>query len=141
MRSKNTWALSIKQPWAWAILHAGKDIENRSWETKYRGEFLIHSAKKLDVKAPPELLKMYRKAERMNFPGTRRGGIIGKVTLTDCVTEHESAWFDGPYGFVLENPIALPFRVVRGWLYFFKVEVNENIKSINTNAPNPTDSN
>lgn len=26
-------ALSIRQPWAWAILHAGKDIENRDWHT------------------------------------------------------------------------------------------------------------
>lgn len=25
-------ALSVRQPWAWAIIHAGKDIENRSWQ-------------------------------------------------------------------------------------------------------------
>ena len=24
-----TMAISIRQPWAWAIFHAGKDIENR----------------------------------------------------------------------------------------------------------------
>jgi hypothetical protein len=24
-------ALSIKQPWVWAILNVGKDIENRTW--------------------------------------------------------------------------------------------------------------
>ena len=24
-------AFSIRQPWAWATLHAGKDVENRSW--------------------------------------------------------------------------------------------------------------
>lgn len=24
-------ALSIRQPWCWLILHAGKDVENRSW--------------------------------------------------------------------------------------------------------------
>ena len=36
-------ALSIRQPWAWAILHAGKDIENRSWRTAFRGEVLIHA--------------------------------------------------------------------------------------------------
>ena len=29
--------LSIRQPWAWAIIHAGKDIENRCWPTSYRG--------------------------------------------------------------------------------------------------------
>lgn len=31
-------ALSIRQPWAWLILHAGKDIENRVWQTRFRGE-------------------------------------------------------------------------------------------------------
>lgn len=36
-------ALSIRQPWAWAITHAGKRIENRSWSTNYRGPILIHA--------------------------------------------------------------------------------------------------
>src|SRR5690348_2447825 len=38
-------ALSIRQPWAWLILHAGKDIENRDWSTRFRGQVLIHAAK------------------------------------------------------------------------------------------------
>jgi hypothetical protein len=39
-------ALSIRQPWAWAILHAGKRIENRDWRScHYRGPLLIHAAK------------------------------------------------------------------------------------------------
>ena len=29
-------ALSIRQPWAWLILHAGKDIENRDWKPRIR---------------------------------------------------------------------------------------------------------
>jgi hypothetical protein len=38
-------ALSIRQPWAWLILNAGKDIENRDWPTHFRGRFLIHASK------------------------------------------------------------------------------------------------
>lgn len=38
-------ALSVKQPWAWAIIHAGKDIEKRTWRTDYRGPLLIHAGK------------------------------------------------------------------------------------------------
>ncbi len=45
-------ALSIRQPWAWAIVHAGKRIENRSRADgrmpslcTYRGPLLIHAAK------------------------------------------------------------------------------------------------
>jgi hypothetical protein len=29
-------ALTIKQPWVHAILHEGKDIENRSWQRNFR---------------------------------------------------------------------------------------------------------
>jgi len=38
-------ALTIRQPWAWAIFHAGKDIENRDWPTRLRGRIAIHAAK------------------------------------------------------------------------------------------------
>lgn len=44
-------ALTIRQPWAWAIFHAGKDIENRVWQPRSLkpGETIaIHVAKKLD---------------------------------------------------------------------------------------------
>ena len=34
-------ALTIRQPWAWAILHASKDIENRGWSTNFRGRFCL----------------------------------------------------------------------------------------------------
>jgi hypothetical protein len=43
-----TLALSIRQPWCFAILHGGKDIENRDWPTKVRGRVLIHASKKHD---------------------------------------------------------------------------------------------
>jgi hypothetical protein len=36
-------ALTIKQPWAWAVSIAFKDIENRSRNTNYRGEVAIHA--------------------------------------------------------------------------------------------------
>lgn len=39
-------ALSIRQPWAWAILHASKGIENRGWDgCSYRGPLLLHAGK------------------------------------------------------------------------------------------------
>ncbi len=36
--------LSIRQPYAWAVVHGIKDIENRSWRTHYRGPLLIHAS-------------------------------------------------------------------------------------------------
>jgi len=35
-------AITLKQPWGWAITHAGKRIENRPTLWKYRGILLIH---------------------------------------------------------------------------------------------------
>lgn len=35
-------AWSIRQPWGWFILHAGKPIENRTTQWKYRGPILLH---------------------------------------------------------------------------------------------------
>jgi hypothetical protein len=37
-------ALSLRQPWAHAVLHLGKGIENRRWNTSYRGPILIHAS-------------------------------------------------------------------------------------------------
>jgi hypothetical protein len=43
------------------------------------------------------------------------------VEIVDCVKRSESKWFFGEYGFVLRNPIALPFTPHRGQLGFFDV--------------------
>lgn len=37
-------ALSIKQPWAWAISDLDKRVENRGYRTLYRGELAIHAS-------------------------------------------------------------------------------------------------
>jgi hypothetical protein len=38
-------AFSVRQPWAWVILQAGRDIENRTWPTRYRGRVLVHASR------------------------------------------------------------------------------------------------
>jgi hypothetical protein len=111
-------ALSIQQPWAWAILHAGKDIENRSWFTFVQGRVLIHAGKKID----PDGID-FLKTMNVIVPETfETGGIVGSVEIVDCVTQSNSRWFFGKFGFVLRNPIALPFKPCRGQLKFFDVE-------------------
>lgn len=111
-------ALSIQQPWAWAILHAGKDVENRTWSTRFRGRVLIHAGKRLDREGLDMLV------DEMGYPDVDMwfGGIVGAVDIVDCVTTMDSRWFCGPYGFVLRNPKPLPFTPCRGALGFFKPE-------------------
>jgi hypothetical protein len=57
------------------------------------------------------------KLEDVNRP--LLGGIVGRAEIVDCVTEMDSRWFFGRYGFVLRNAEALPFQPCRGALGFF----------------------
>jgi len=92
-------AISVRQPWAWAIIHAGKDIENRSWKTNYRGPLLIHAGANYDADAVlPGGVRAPAK-DALDF-----SAIIGIVELSDVVQKSESIWFEGPYGFVLQKP-------------------------------------
>jgi hypothetical protein len=109
-------ALSIRQPWAWAICHAGKDIENRTWSTAFRGPFLIHAGAKLDR----DDIEDVEALGGLNVPNDLpTGGIVGRAELVDCVTRSESPWFFGRYGFLLRNAEPLPFQPVKGRLGFF----------------------
>ena len=40
--------ISIKQPWASLIIYGYKSFEFRGWQTKYRGDLLIHASKTFD---------------------------------------------------------------------------------------------
>lgn len=114
------WALSIRQPWCWLILTGGKDVENRTWATGFRGRVLLHAAKLPATNAPV----LAHELGKAGFPVPRdlpAGGVVGVVRITGCVTAHESPWFDGPYGFTLEEPAALPFVAVRGAVGFFRI--------------------
>lgn len=108
-------ALSIKQPWAYAILHLGKDIENRTWHTNYMGDLLVHASKTVDEDALARL--------RVHPDELALGAVIGIVRMTGCTHKSDSKWFEGPWGFTLENPRAFPEPVpCRGMLNFFKIE-------------------
>jgi hypothetical protein len=119
-------ALSIRQPWAWLILHAGKDIENRDWPTKYRGPFLIHASKGMtrdEYENGVNTLEEIRPSLALPpFEDLPRGGIVGSAVLADCVRDSDSPWFFGDFGFVLRGATPLPFRQYKGALGFFRVD-------------------
>lgn len=124
-------ALSIKQPWAWLIVHGGKDIENRSWHTNYRGRFLVHASKGMTRKEHAEAYQFFLESGAgqtpFDFPeyeDLQRGGIVGSVELVDSVDTSDSPWYMGQKGFVLRDPQYLPFIPYRGQLQFFEVPNN-----------------
>lgn len=146
-------ALSIKQPWAWLICAGYKDIENRTWKIARKSQhgpyssyhqanftidlpsrIYVHAGKGRDVESIISILNCHWKwvphdAQDAIFYFENDGNwslgcIIGEVDITDCVTESSSYWFEGKYGFVLENPILykkpIPYK---GQLGFFEVDI------------------
>ena len=98
-------ALSLKQPFAELIVSGKKKIELRSWNTNFRGEFLVHASAKPDAEA----------MKRFGYVNLPTGAIVGKATLVNVKyyadeEEHKkdkglhlasSGW--GNYGFILEK--------------------------------------
>lgn len=126
-------AISIRQPWAWAIAHAGKDIENRSWHMSHRGPLAIHAAKGMTRDEYYEFFDFfqYELGEvfidgnvQRSLPKPEqfvRGAIIAVCNAIDCVHAHSSSvWYSGPHGLRIKDVIALQEPVpCRGALGFF----------------------
>ena len=88
-------ALTIRQPWAWAVVYAGKDVENRRWQTSYRGPLLIHAAKEDDPAGIARVLWTMADPEAFEQPRAAfetRGAIIGVAYLADILTDSPSRW-------------------------------------------------
>lgn len=116
-------AISIRQPWAWLIVNGYKDIENRSWRTKYRGQVLIHASQGVK-KAEYERAKELTDRLGIDLPTSfETGGIVGVAIITDCVEQSESPWFFGEKGFVLSDARPLEFIQMKGRLSFFETGV------------------
>lgn len=119
-------ALSVRQPWALAIVDGVKTIEVRSWQTDYRGELLIC------VSAAPK--DEFWSDENFDPPIVRllhAGCVLGSVNLVDVrpmvkADEYEGGafceYFKGAYAWVLEatGQQYRPDKVI-GKLKFFDV--------------------
>jgi hypothetical protein len=137
-------ALSIRQPWAYAILHLGKRIENRMWLCHYRGPVLIHASKWFQQ---PEVIADFEAIKDMADPGVydawraglpdqrltpnmlkaQTGGIVGRARIIDCIRpggrppEGQENWYTGDFGIVLADVEPLPLVPFRGSLGLFDV--------------------
>jgi hypothetical protein len=142
-------ALSIRQPWAWAILNAGKNIENRPRRFHYRGPICLHASLYKDVKGDEwdrcmavlddihgafTMRELASQQGRWSSASTSdeavRGGIIGTAEIVDCVDHSDSPWFSGPYGLVLRNIKPVPFVPVKGALGLFNWRKNLCVEAI-----------
>ena len=87
-------ALSVRQPWAWAIMFAGKDIENRSWQAmnhglNVRGEIVIHAAKGMTRREYEDAAEFMASIDVTCPPAIDlwRGAVLGTVEVVDVVKE------------------------------------------------------
>lgn len=127
-------AISVRQPWAWALIHGGKDVENRGRRDPWFGAIgervWVHAAKTIEVYDFAEV----RRLSGQHPPADLAvGSLIGSVEIRDV--HHASRCFDrlltycSPWAqpdqwhIVTANPIALPQPIAwRGALGLFSVE-------------------
>jgi hypothetical protein len=114
-------ALSVRQPWAWAIIHGGKRFENRTWRTDHRGPLLIHAARaRVDLDAGRRLVPGLPAEDELDF-----GALVGLVQLVDVLPAREcpraDPFVEGPLCWVLEDPRPLVPVPYRGRLQLFDV--------------------
>lgn len=91
-------AITIREPWAWLIAKGIKDIENRTWPTRFRGRVLIHASKTCEKQGWGALSDEQRfrlvntEAYRLSPSELPYGAIVGSVEIVDCVINHPSVW-------------------------------------------------
>ena len=116
--------LTIRQPWATLIAEGLKGYEFRTWNTKYRGDLLIHAGKGIDKEA------MKRFSDyNLEYP---TGCIIAKAILTDSIyVDDDFIKKIGP-----KNPLVYRGIINKGsWDgYGFKLENVEKINPIFING-------
>ncbi|WP_316778344.1 ASCH domain-containing protein [Pedobacter antarcticus] len=149
-------ALSIKQPWATLIAHGIKDIENRTWRTKFRGRIYIHAPAKTAIyqftDSQTDVLHSTPTIFRNNCDDHVFSAIIGEVDIVDCVLNHTSVWAEQmaydvcpetgmhilrkgqPYvwNWVLANPLLYdkPIENVKGALSFWEYAKFKGVPSL-----------
>jgi hypothetical protein len=60
--------ISIRQPWASLIVIGAKDVENRTWPTRYRGPVLIHASQRADDVSSDAIEHRFGLICRKSFP-------------------------------------------------------------------------
>jgi len=123
-------AISVRQPWAWAIIHAAKNIENRGLvalrhmrlNRDSRTTLAVHAAQGM-TRDEYEDARDFMESIGVTCPPPAelvRGAIIGAVRVEGVVTQSASPWFFGPRGIVLRDPRAVEPFFCSGALGLFR---------------------
>ena len=131
-------AISVWQPWASLLVSGDKTYENRTWKLSPEligKKILIHASKKKDKEEWETAADMYHVITNgkaalapLEEDCFKFGGIIGYVIFDKVVTESESIWFAGNYGFHVKEFKELDFFPVRGHQKIFYVDLPKEYK-------------
>lgn len=117
--------ISVRQPWAWAIFNAGKDVENRSFRID-PGPLAIHVSKFnrwSEIERNLGLIAL--RVPRLVMPSRKEleqqmGSIIGVVDVVDCIRDSLSRWAEsGKWHWQLENSQLVHPAPTKGMLSMF----------------------
>jgi hypothetical protein len=117
-------ALSVCQPWAWAIVRGIKTVENRSRPTRHRGPLVIHASKSRRYLGEDyaELLPGLPPEGQLDF-----GALVGVVEVVGCVplAEVEGDPFAvGPWCWLLAGARRIRPVPFKGQISLFNVPDN-----------------
>ena len=110
------YALTVRQPWALAIVAGVKPVENRKKRTHYRGRIAIHAGLTWDKRAA----RWMRERQIFVSPDPIMGALIGEVTITDCLApgdapyslwSHDELFANDPWKWMLADPVAYPYPI------------------------------
>jgi hypothetical protein len=130
--------LSIQQPWASLVAAGIKDVENRTWDTKYRGKFLIHASSKkvpkdfeysIPLEWGNEIINQRIFNNIPDLPDLPTSAIIGYVELVDIVDNSKSMWAaPEQLHWILKNAYLFdePILDVKGKLHLFDYPIDED---------------
>lgn len=88
-------ALTVLQPYAWAITVGVKPVENRTRRTKYRGLLAIHAGKRVmrEGLGDPRILEAIADRDfEINEATSRLGCVVAVADLTGC---HDATYTAG----------------------------------------------
>ena len=78
-------AITLQQPWAYAIVHLGKDVENRTWRTGYEPiQIAVHAGKSYDWHGEDFIARLGL-AVPSKMP---TGAIVGLITVLGAHKNH-----------------------------------------------------
>lgn len=121
--------LSVRQPWAWAIVEAGKDVENRSRPTKHRGPLAIHVStfhKWHEIAVDAQSMSGLIRQTSLTRGDLEKslGCVIGIVDVVDCIRDSSSRWaIPGQWHWVLDNQRRVRPVPIVGRLGIFEREI------------------